>query len=70
MLLLGSVDPLSTDALRGSSIRLYAPLAPLQDPAGELVIVNSAVVSSVCILSLDLDVIWSSFEVLSVILAA
>jgi hypothetical protein len=70
MLLLGSVDPLSTDAMRGSSIRLYAPLVPLQDPAGELIIVNSAVVSSVIIRSMDLDVIWSSFEVLSVSLAA
>jgi hypothetical protein len=70
MLLPCSVDPLSADATRGSSIRLYAPLVHLQAPADELVTVICAIVSSAFIRSMEIDIIWSSFDVLFVSLAA
>jgi hypothetical protein len=69
-ILLGSVVLPTTDVMRGPSILLYAPSAPLQLPADELVAVSAAVFFVVLIRSLDLDVIWSSLEVLSISLAA
>jgi hypothetical protein len=70
MILLGSVVLPTTDAMCGPSILLYAPSAPLQPPVGELVVVTAVVFFVVLIQCLDLDVIWSSLEVLSVRLAA
>jgi hypothetical protein len=68
--LLVSVVPLSTDTMCGPFIRVYAPLAPLWPPTGELATVTAADIFVVLIRSLDLDVIWSSLEVPFVRLAA
>jgi hypothetical protein len=46
---------------------VYASLAPLRPPAGELVIVTAVEASVVLIRSLDLVVIWSFLEDLCVI---
>jgi hypothetical protein len=56
--------------MRGPSILLYAPSTPLQPPAGELVAITAVVFFAVLIRCLDLDVIWSSLEVLYVRLTA
>lgn len=60
--LTGSVDPPSTVASRGLSIRVYAPSTPLPSLAGELVVVNVSDVAVVLIRSQDLVVIRSSSE--------